>query len=89
MDDLIRRQTVLNMIDDVQFGNITNKLSQLHEAVKNLPSVDAVEVVRCGDCKHFDGESCGRYADETLGYLHSTQPNFFCAVGERKNDAQS
>lgn len=86
MDELIRKQTVLNMIDDVQFGNITHKLSQLHEAVKNLPSVDAVEVVRCNDCKHFDGECCDRYADETLGYSHSTQPNFFCACGERKTD---
>lgn len=44
------------------------------------------EVVRCRDCKYFDGECCDRYADETLGYSHSTQPNFFCAVGERKTD---
>ena len=86
MDELIRKQTVLNMIDNVQFGNITHKLSQLHEAVRNYPSVDAVEVVRCRDCKHFDGECCDRYADETLGYSHSTQPNFFCACGERKTD---
>ena len=86
MDDLIRKQTVLNMIDDVQFGNITQKLSQLYEAVRNYPSVDAIEVVRCKECIHFDGECCDRYADETLGYSHSTQPNFFCAVGERKTD---
>ena len=52
-------------------------------------TVDAVEVIRCKDCIHFDGECCDRYADETLGYSHSTQPNFFCAVGERKtNDSQ-
>jgi hypothetical protein len=38
MDELIRKQTILNMIDNVQFGNITHKLSQLHEAVRNLPS---------------------------------------------------
>ena len=86
MDDLIRKQTVLNMINDVRFGNVTNKLSQLHEAVRNYPSVDAVEVVRCKDCIHFDGECCDRYADETLGYSHSTQPNFFCACVERKTD---
>ena len=86
MDDLIRKQTVLNMIDNVQFGNITHKLSQLHEAVRNYPTVDAVEVLRCKDCKHFDGECCDRYADETLGYSHSTQPNFFCACVERKTD---
>ena len=54
--------------------------------INNLPSVDAVEVVRCKDCIHFDGECCDRYADETLGYSHSTQPNFFCACVERKTD---
>ena len=53
--ELIRKQTVLNMIDNVQFGNITHKLSQLHEAVHNLPPVDAVEVVRCNQCKHYEG----------------------------------
>ena len=45
MDDVIRKQTVLNMIDDVQFGNITNKLTMLHEAVRNLPPVDVRENV--------------------------------------------
>ena len=54
--------------------------------IASAPTIDAVEVVRCEDCKYFDGECCDRYADETLGYSHSTQPNFFCAVGERKTD---
>ena len=58
----------------------------LQAAYDNAPAVDAVEVVRCKDCIHFDGECCDRYADETLGYSHSTQPNFFCACGERKTD---
>ena len=92
MDELIRKQTVLNMIDDVQFGNITNKLSQLHEAVRNYPSVDAVEVVRCKDCKyfelnHWDGpiitahEICNKWADGC-----KTNKDGYCFLGERKTD---
>ena len=90
--ELIRKQTVLNMIDDVQFGNITNKLSQLHEAVRNYPSVDAVEVVRCKDCKyfelnHWDGpiitahEICSKW-----GSGCKTNKDGYCFLGERKTD---
>ena len=92
MDDLIRKQTVLNMLDTEQFENQLytqserELLARIWFAVNAIPSVDAVEVVRCKDCIHFDGECCDRYADETLGYSHSTQPNFFCACVERKTD---
>ena len=54
MDELVRKQTVLNMIDDVQFGNITHKLSQLHEAVRNLPSTQ--QWVPCADRMPSMGE---------------------------------
>lgn len=77
MNDLIRRQDALK---------VSSMDSGIYIGINNLQPVDAVEVVRCKDCKYFDGECCDRYADETLGYSHSTQPNFFCAVGERKTD---
>ena len=80
MGELIRKQTVLNMIDDVQFGNITHKLSQLHEAVRNLPSVDAVEVVRCKDCIHYEGIADCECVLQCGGTM------WFCAWGERKSD---
>ena len=98
MDDLIRKQTVLNMIDEVQFGNIAQKLSQLYEAVRNYPSVDAVEVVRCGECKYKPkGTGCNHDLEfpvhykcpcECDDYWYSWMPkdDFFCRNGERKND---
>ena len=51
------------------------------KAVEEAPTVDAVEVVRCNDCKHFhgDGLECrlGMYAYE----------DDYCSNGERrKND---
>lgn len=96
MDEYIRKQTVLNMIDDVQFGNITNKLSRLHEAVNSYPPVDVVEVVRCIDCKYRPyGEEhdyvfpleyrCPCQCDDNW---HSWMPkdDFFCGNGERKTN---
>lgn len=57
------------------------------EIIKNAPTVDAVEVVRCRECKHyatadFDGDIlCGCT-------LHSAMlditPDSFCSYGERK-----
>ena len=55
------------------------------EEIDDMPTVDAVPVIRCKDCKYYADECCDRYADETLGYVHSTQPDFFCAVAERKD----
>ena len=91
MGDLIRRQDAADFLCD-WCGICSKEKRNIMECddiapnFANIPSVDAVEVVRCKDCKYFDGECCDRYADETLGYSHSTQPNFFCAVGERKTD---
>lgn len=50
---------------------------------------DAGELVRCKDCKYYDGFDCDRYADETLGYVHSTQADGFCWVAERKDNGES
>ena len=80
MDDLIRKQTILNMIDDVQFGNITDKLTRLHEAIHNLPTLSAVEVVRCRDCKHFAGD--GMYCDNNIMVLYD---HFYCYYGEKED----
>lgn len=56
--------------------------------VTNAPTVDAVEVVRCRDCKHRGTDYCifhinGEPADEEL--LRKLD-NDFCSYGERKDD---
>lgn len=45
-----------------------------------------VELIRCKDCKYYADECCDRYADETLGYVHSTQEYGYCWVAERKEE---
>lgn len=44
--------------------------------IADAPTVDAVEVVRCKDCKH-------RYSDSWCEYVDDDD-NFYCARGERK-----
>lgn len=55
------------------------------EIIKNAPTVDAVEVVRCRECKHlmfsdFYGE-CGK------GHMGVVSPDDFCSRGEWKEGA--
>lgn len=57
--------------------------------IKNAPTVDAVEVVRCRECKHRGTDYCifhikGEPADEEL--LRKLD-NDFCSYGERKEGA--
>ena len=56
------------------------------EDIDNAPTVDAVPVVRCKDCKHYEIhkpkvlENC-----ERNGYIIPMKPDDFCSYGERKD----
>jgi hypothetical protein len=43
------------------------------------PTIDAVSVVRCKDCKHFDGLNC-----KVNDITNIMDTNWFCADGERQ-----
>lgn len=77
MDDLISRQKALEFT--VSHGiNIGAKiyvpLGDVTKYLRELPSIDAVPVVRCKDCKWRDTWACSL----------STRDNWFCRKGERK-----
>ena len=48
--------------------------------IDKLPTVDAVSVVRCRDCKH-------RYSDSWCEYVDDDD-TFYCARGERKDGGE-
>ena len=67
-------------------GYSGNKKTIYREAILAVKSilhsakpVDAVEVVRCKDCKHRHSDSWCEYVDY--------DDNFYCAMGERKEGA--
>ena len=53
--------------------------------VEDAPAVDAVPVVRCKDCKHYDAHY---YDNQGTCYLDGwgVHADFFCANGERRED---
>ena len=50
------------------------------------PTIDAVEVVRCKECKHRDPEDkkcdCGGF--ERAGCIFAVDDDYFCSFGERR-----
>lgn len=52
--------------------------------LREAPTVDAVEVVRCRECKHCDPENY--HCDHPMGTVAPLrrEPDDFCSYGERK-----
>ena len=76
MDDYIKREDAINVFDwgmpdaDVKCGIAIQN-------IKDIPSADVVEVVRCKDCK---------YRKKNTFCLHNMRyedDNGFCSYGER------
>jgi hypothetical protein len=62
--------------------------SEVAIAVENAPTVDAVQVVRCRECKHYlnSNEKCG-LIDTRLHFYETDNvwtADCFCSWGERK-----
>ena len=55
--------------------------------LREAPTVDAVEVVRCRECKHCDPEN--HHCDHHMGTVAPLrrEPDDFCSYGERKEGA--
>lgn len=60
--------------------------------IDEAPTVDAVEVVRCKDCKHWLQRSAEVYRPVGIegcacdSWIRITQENDFCSRGERKDE---
>ena len=64
----------------IDYGMFTLGIQQ---AVDEQPTIDAVPVVRCKDCKYHEDEEIGMvYCPNALGGW--VAENWFCADGERK-----
>lgn len=89
MSDLISRQDVIEKINERARETFSlapgyeHYLGALHDVANDLeqiPTVDAVPVVRCKDCKHKGGFGCPWWKGEDI------PTDWYCANGERKVD---
>ena len=84
------------LIDFIDVGHLrhSGELCYSETEVANLllhaPTVDAVEVVRCRDCKHYKPQKKSAHWENRANYCNrivtiKVQPYDFCSYGERKD----
>lgn len=78
----------LDKIKPIEFPSTEMDGLDVVRYLETLPTVDAVEVVRCEDCKYrtYDGYHKHHYCSNTRGCRYVILPDHFCSYGERKND---
>ena len=84
-----------DLIDFIDMGHLRNPLESCFSErdvvcmLESRPTVDAVPVVRCRECKHCDPENyhCDHHMS-TAAPLRR-KPDDFCSYGERKEGADN
>ena len=79
----------LQMIDDTHTADkMMAGLRKAEEKIETAPTIDAVEVVRCQNCKHgfFAGTALFCDMPSRRYALHKAAINWFCADGKRRED---
>lgn len=80
---------------DTEYTDPLNVMTALRDRLEALPTVDAVPVVRCKDCKHrptgtnrddleFPDEKCPCQCED-FWYSWKPSDNWYCGNGERKD----
>lgn len=58
--------------------------------IEDAPTVDAVEVVRCKDCKWYERKFPWNRHSYECSYLEAPMDdNDYCSLGERREDAKT
>lgn len=87
-------EEMMNAVSKHKYGNMNewDCLNWMRDIIDSAPTVDAVPVVRCKDCKHSyrvtayrtnDGKDITMLECDLDGY--TTASDWFCAEGERKD----
>lgn len=89
-DDLISRQAILDMLEDIN-NHIIDGYGYRHdwcvEWVNGLPSIDAVQVIRCKDCKQCRKTILfGHLATVCDYWIKLTNEDGYCNHAERKEE---
>jgi len=86
MDDLIRRQAVIDALRDAEnhaFNSFYKGLVKAHKIIANCPSAQT-EIVRCKECINHGKEIC-YFWSHFYGTIN-TPDDGFCYKAERRTD---
>lgn len=74
---------------ETQLDSLAEGFTEADHIIKYvLPTVDAVPVVRCKDCEHYDMGVCLKIYSDGNVHLEAWQerkPDDFCSYGKRKD----
>ena len=76
LDDFLKRYTEMERNGNLVFAACEIK-QDFANMISNAPTIDAVPVVRCKDCKYFKTRLCEN---------EDNYDDWFCADGERKDE---
>ena len=85
----IRKATIGNPLTDWEYG-YTCGIERAESEIECAPTIDAVPVIRCKDCKHYYEKEWvvggGSYTSCWYQTIANAQPNDFCSRAERKEE---
>ena len=88
MSDLISRQAAILAIrktaEPLYRGEDNVIPAEYEDAIMKLPTIDAVPVVRCRECKNWEYDTI--FSDGWCRGKHQGNPDWFCADGERSEE---
>lgn len=91
MSGIIKREDAIREIcldrcgtspDEYRCGAMEDGTCEIINRINDLPSVDAVEVIRCRDCKHYKPDAEPEY-ERCRHHIISMDPEDWCSYGER------
>ena len=86
MNSVADAQNILEHIDTVYDGEINRVKRAVERILAELPTVDAVPVIRCKDCKYYRQYADGRYDCDNLYGIADAHKGCFCSRAERRKD---
>ena len=67
-----------------EYGSLGGAVSGCMKHIDNAPTIDAVPVVRCRECKWWQEDDDIGHCDNPDGLDNYAKPDDFCSYGERK-----
>ena len=85
-DALKARWYEINDIDETDRGARFVGYTEIARLIDNAPTIDAVEVVRCEDCKWYDYHAENNQFCIMWRSVHIKPDTDFCSYGERNEE---
>lgn len=79
----------LILAGETHLDNLAEGFTEADRVIREMPTVDAVPVVRCKDCKYayyYNEEGCRGFVCNGYFQYADVEPNDFCSYGEMRNN---